>query len=153
MFRPIQIDHTNCLQVAIKTLQFKSQYPRYLFKKQYIRDLFFVFYTCTVPKMPVFIPAQCPRIVFYTCTVSKIPPTRGDANLSFSIRPFCHRPNKLGHGVVTFVSWCVVDQALHRAHHQFGRSFEEGFGSGGTECLQVVVQIEGPPLPCFGISF
>ena len=24
MFRPIRMDHTNCLQVAIKTLQFKE---------------------------------------------------------------------------------------------------------------------------------
>jgi hypothetical protein len=33
MFRPIRMDHTNCLQVAIKTLQFNS-YPKHAYLGQ-----------------------------------------------------------------------------------------------------------------------
>jgi hypothetical protein len=33
MFRPIRMDHTNCLQVAIKTLQFNCQGLRVIFSQ------------------------------------------------------------------------------------------------------------------------
>jgi hypothetical protein len=44
MFRPIRMDHTNCLQVAIKTLQFQFHRARYLLclrlHSEFIRLLF-----------------------------------------------------------------------------------------------------------------
>jgi hypothetical protein len=54
MFRPIRMDHTNCLQVAIKSIQFNSLYSCVLFILQMI-GIFFL----------TFIVKICSRLILY----------------------------------------------------------------------------------------